>query len=477
MTIKIKEYLKKSTLNVEYFIITILLISAFLPRTYLPYITVIITGIIYLIISRKNFYGKQYLYFAIGLIALSIISWLYNFFVYKDIDFLGLMLWWLTYLFPFLVLILVSSLSFKVDIRKVVKIYIYILLFEFFIIFFQAIQGNKLWGDFATGTCWNAHALGIHFAIGIIITLSEVFQKDNKKIGITLFFLLILYQGLIITAYKAQIVILLPILVLFFFYKLIRKIIIYKKQVKKYIRYIFTFVAVLLVSIITVMFTYILGDTQDIVRLNIENVGEIEENYDVEDWPSRERWGGKIYSYKVAFLDVPKEINYISGYGPSTYTSRASEFRMKKMNYYLINVIAPKLNLSEDKTQSIVDFFRKESSKVFEKYLGKIRFRSTLNAPMASVISIWVEIGVLGLGFFIFFFTYLFIRLRNARRNQIRRKDFSYSILNQYSVLLLVYLIINLFYLNYWEYPEMIIPIMTFVVLSSTYNKKRSDIF
>lgn len=476
MTIKIKEYLKKSTLNVEYFIITILLISAFLPRTYLPYITVIITGIIYLIISRKNFYGKQYLYFAIGLIALSIISWLYNFFVYKDIDFLGLMLWWLTYLFPFLVLILVSSLSFKVDIRKVVKIYIYILLFEFFIIFFQAIQGNKLWGDFATGTCWNAHALGIHFAIGIIITLSEVFQKDNKKIGITLFFLLILYQGLIITAYKAQIVILLPILVLFFFYKLIRKIIIYKKQVKKYIRYIFTFVAVLLVSIITVMFTYILGDTQDIVRLNIENVGEIEENYDVEDWPSRERWGGKIYSYKVAFLDVPKEINYISGYGPSTYTSRASEFRMKKMNYYLINVIAPKLNLSEDKTQSIVDFFRKESSKVFEKYLGKIRFRSTLNAPMASVISIWVEIGVLGLGFFIFFFTYLFIRLRNARRNQIRRKDFSYSILNQYSVLLLVYLIINLFYLNYWEYPEMIIPIMTFVVLSSTYNK-RSKIF
>jgi len=476
LTIKIKEYLKKSTLNVEYFIITILLISAFLPRTYLPYITVIITGIIYLIISRKNFYGKQYLYFAIGLIALSIISWLYNFFVYKDIDFLGLMLWWLTYLFPFLVLILVSSLSFKVDIRKVVKIYIYILLFEFFIIFFQAIQGNKLWGDFATGTCWNAHALGIHFAIGIIITLSEVFQKDNKKIGITLFFLLILYQGLIITAYKAQIVILLPILVLFFFYKLIRKIIIYKKQVKKYIRYIFTFVAVLLVSIITVMFTYILGDTQDIVRLNIENVGEIEENYDVEDWPSRERWGGKIYSYKVAFLDVPKEINYISGYGPSTYTSRASEFRMKKMNYYLINVIAPKLNLSEDKTQSIVDFFRKESSKVFEKYLGKIRFRSTLNAPMASVISIWVEIGVLGLGFFIFFFTYLFIRLRNARRNQIRRKDFSYSILNQYSVLLLVYLIINLFYLNYWEYPEMIIPIMTFVVLSSTYNK-RSKIF
>jgi len=211
--------------------------------------------------------------------------------------------------------------------------------------------------------------------------------------------------------------------------------------------------------------------------LNIEKVEEIEKNYDVEDWASRERWGGKIYSYKVAFLDVPKEINFISGYGPSTYTSRASELRMTKMNYYFINAMAPKLNLSEDRTQSIVEFLNKESSRVFEKYVSKIRFRSTLNAPMASVISIWVEIGVLGLGFFIFFFTYLFIRLRNARRNQIKDRDFSYLILNQYSVLLLIFFIINLFYLNYWEYPEMVIPIMTFVVLSSTYNKKRSDIF
>ncbi|MBA7567217.1 hypothetical protein ES708_08926 [subsurface metagenome] len=96
---------------------------------------------------------------------------------------------------------------------------------------------------------------------------------------------------------------------------------------------------------------------------------------------------------------------------------------------------------------------------------------------MASIVSIWVELGLLGLCFFIFFFVYLFIRLRNAQRNQIKQKNFNYSILNQYSVLLLVYFIINLFYLNYWEYPEMVIPVMTFVILSSTYNKKnKSDI-
>ena len=43
------------------------------------------------------------------------------------------------------------------------------------------------------------------------------------------------------------------------------------------------------------------------------------------------------------------------------------------------------------------------------------------------------------------------------------------------SVLLLVYFIINLFYLNYWEYPEMVIPIMTFCILSMRYKKDFTD--
>jgi len=468
---------KKTFINLEYITIIILLVSAFLPRTYLPYIIVTVTGVTYLIISRKHFYGKQYLYFAVGLLGLSIISWLYNFFIYKEVSVFGLFFWWITYLFPFLVLILVSSLSFKVNIKKVLRIYICILLFEFFIIFFQAIQQNRLWGDFATGTCWDAHALGMHFVIGIIIALSEVFDRNNKNLGITLFFLLIFYLGLIITAYKVQIVILLFILVLFFFYKLIKTIVLYKKQVRKYLRYIFTFTAVLLITVITVMYTYILSDTEYVARLNIEHVGEIEENYNIEDWETRERWGGKIYSYKVAFLEIPKEINFILGYGPSTYTSRASEYSMGKLSYYISSSLAPKLHLSDSTIEELKGFLCGEYSSIYMEHLRKVRYRSTLNAPMASIISIWVEVGFLGLGFFIMFFTYLFIRLKNARRIQLKNKDFDYLILNQYSVLLLIFLLINLFYLNYWEYPEIIIPVMTFVVLSSTYNKKRSDIF
>lgn len=43
--------LKKNFINLEYAIITILLISAFLLRTYLSYITVTITGVVYLILQ------------------------------------------------------------------------------------------------------------------------------------------------------------------------------------------------------------------------------------------------------------------------------------------------------------------------------------------------------------------------------------------------------------------------------------------
>jgi hypothetical protein len=214
-----------------------------------------------------------------------------------------------------------------------------------------------------------------------------------------------------------------------------------------------------------------IGDVQTTVKLNLENAEKIEEEYDIEDWKYKERWGGKIYSYRVAFFEIPKEINFLTGYGPSSYTSRASEFIGKKLSYYLGDSIAPRLNLSDEQIGKINTIIGEGRGRIFQKYAHKIRFRSTLNAPMTSVISIWVEIGMIGMFFFILFFIYLFIRLRNNRRVLRENENHDYYILNKSSVILLVYLIINLFYLNYWEYPEFIIPVMTFVLLSLNQKK------
>jgi hypothetical protein len=468
---RIREYFKKSSLNVEYIVITILLISAFLPKTFLPYITVTVTGIIYLIIFRKNFKDRPYLYFMIILIFISLASWFYNFFVIKDIYLFGLFLWWLTYLLPFLVIILVSTLSHKVDINRVLNIYIYILLFEFFIIVLQAVENNKFYGDHIKGTCWDAHTLSVHFTIGALLVTGRLFDKRRKNIKLNLLYLFIFYTGLIMTANKTQIILLFIILISFFLFNLLREIFA-RKNFKEYFKYIIAIIGILVIVLITVTQTYLYRGIVASYEKNVENVEKIEEEYDIENWPYIERWGGKLYSYKVALTKIPGEINLFFGYGPSTYTSRSSStFGLVRLSSYISNSLLPKFGLSEERIKSLEKYYKMEDSELYAKYVGKIRYKSTINVPMTSVISIWAELGLSGLIFFTVFFVYLFIRLRNARRILIKQEKSGYLILNQYSVLLLVYFIINLFYLNYWEYPEMVIPVMTFVILSSAYGK------
>ena len=172
MSDKIKSYFKDNGINLRLILIYLLLISSFLPKTYLPYIVITILAVFSFIYFRKTLSGKVFVYFLIALFAISVISWLYNFFVYHDIDFLGLIIWWLTNLFPFLIIILIATLDEDIDIRKVINFYFLILLFEFFIIIFQATEKNKFYGDHITGTCYDAHVLSIHFSIGIILALS-----------------------------------------------------------------------------------------------------------------------------------------------------------------------------------------------------------------------------------------------------------------------------------------------------------------
>jgi O-antigen ligase len=89
------------------------------------------------------------------------------------------------------------------------------------------------------------------------------------------------------------------------------------------------------------------------------------------------------------------------------------------------------------------------------------------------VISIWVELGILGMAFFIWFFAYLFIRLKRVNmQRRVMGDCYPLFYKNDFMVLLLILLIFNIFYFNYWEYPEMIVPIMTFVIISITGKKQ-----
>jgi len=451
-------------------------------------------GIFSFIYLKRNSYENTYYYFLIAIFALSVISWLYNFFVYKNIDIIGLAIWWLTNLFPFFVIILVIRLNRDIDAEKLIDFYRFILLIQLLIIIFQSTGKNNFYGDHAIGTCSSAHFLAFHFSIGIILTLAMIFTSPKKRYGLDFLMLLIFYTGLISTAFKANIVFLFIILFLFFLYHLLKKIVWYRKDFKKYAGVAAAFIIVIIFGVITLIGTYMLKDIDkvtertltsemvDTVKSEIvdittsEKFDTISEENDMVRDESLQILGGKIYAYYVSFLKVPGEINVITGYGPATYTSRAAQYRMIKIFYYAKNQLVEKLGFSEERAEKLLENLEPEMSRIFEKYLINMKFTSYLNAPMSSIISVWVELGILGMAFFIWFFAYLFIRLKSSNLQVKANEAYSLFFKNDFMGLLLVLLIFNMFYYNYWEYPEMVIPIMTFVIISienkSFLNKK-----
>ena len=136
---KIVIYLKKNSINLNFILLCVLLISSLLPKTYLPYILAAILGVFSFIYFRKNPVERQFIYFFIAIFIISIISWLYNFFVYKDIDLLGLVIWWLIDLFPFFIIILThnNDLTYSYPFLIISKNIVNIIEFGFIIVLWE----------------------------------------------------------------------------------------------------------------------------------------------------------------------------------------------------------------------------------------------------------------------------------------------------------------------------------------------------
>jgi len=248
---RLSKYLKKNSINLNFILLCLLLAFSFLPKTYLPYIFVVIMGIFSFIYFKRNPYEKIYYYFLLAIFVLSLISWFYNFFVYRDIDIIGLVIWWLTNLFPFFVIILVIRLDRDINTEKLIDFYRFILLSQFLFIVLQSTVKNAFYGDHATGTCFDAHVLAVHFSIGIILTLARIFTGENKRHLADFLMIFIFYTGLIMTAFKANIVFIFIILSLFFLYHLIKKAIKYRRNIKKYTCVFVAFILIIIIGVIT----------------------------------------------------------------------------------------------------------------------------------------------------------------------------------------------------------------------------------
>ncbi len=451
-------YFRKIFINKEEKIISLMLLLSFLPKMYLASLFGYLLIFIYIILQKKKilekikglYFENKNLFLIFFLIVIwGIVSWLYNLIIYKRGDMLSILFWGITYLFPFLLIVLLLVISKKVDYNKILNFYLINVFIEFNFLIGKMIAQNKFYlVDYGTGSCFNAHSLGLHFAIANIIILNKLldtlslknklskFKKFSFDFIFYIFLLIFFTSGFFITDSKA---ILLLWTITFFFF-LFKEILfkIFQGNVFK-----ITIFTLSLILIIFILFHFFIPD---LIMSYYKDITHSLNNILVD------KRAGKIYGY-LLIPKIWKDPNYnlLFGSGPGTYTSKASRVRMGEIADHKLPVPL--------KTY-ISDIYKKYIYKAF--YTGEYGYKkkswSTATSPMTSINSIIVELGLCG---FIFFITFFSITFYNFIKFNLP--------ISLYLFLLFIFL---LFYLNYWEDPLSTIPIFIFTFTPFAQVKK-----
>jgi len=165
----------------------------------------------------------------------------------------------------------------------------------------------------------------------------------------------------------------------------------------------------------------------------------------------------KISMYKeIATGKIYSDANFFIGSGPSTFTSRSSVVRMP-----------------EERTNEVPIELPYFKSEIFNKYISMqyARWRSSgesygnFASPQTTIISIAVELGIIGLVTFMVYFSTIINLLRNG---DFRGTDFY---LSKFGIYITIYFLMSLFHLNFWEYPLMSFTYIMFVFLTLRQRK------
>lgn len=429
-------------------LLSFLLYSAFLPKIFLCYLTafiLLLTLGIYSWKMKKFNVDENFIILSISITVWAIISWTFNNLYYEK-DLYGIFFWGGTFLFPFFIYIFVYNFK-ESKIKDILeKIYLYLIFLEIIIIFVKAIVTKKfILEDGATGTCYNAHVLGVHIILGIFITLHNIFNsyKEKKIIKVqNIFYFLLLNIALIMTSTKAQTIIYFLIFLVTIFYKSIQII------TKMKIRNIIGFVVIIIIFLgILFKFNYnYIQISHKRIKDAIKNINSLKN----KDTLGHNKTSGKIFAYRLIFEKIwkDKDINFLFGTGPAKYTSKASKLRMPSIADNRI----PFLKIKEKQWK----IFNKYIYRNF--YVGPKNFKEfswgTFSSPMTSINSIIVELGLGGIVLFMGFISFLMMRIVNKLR---KKRD------NFYILSFFIFFVLNLFYLNYWEDPTLTVPIFVFL--------------
>jgi hypothetical protein len=373
----------------------------------------------------------------IGLLSVAILSYAYNL-IKQSADAYTIIFWLFSYAPPLILILILQTYSKSVEFIKIYKFYKLWVYFESFLMIISAVKHARyVVGDPATGTVGDANWVAFHICVVLIYEISKFItlwkQKEItinngfKKIsGIIYFFTILL-----IPESTANLGFLMIVLGVAF--------------VVEFVISNINFIRILILATSISLGFYLIS--KSFVYQRIDDAVEQLSTSNI----SKNPYLSKVYIYSKLFNgEIYSNTSWVLGSGPSTFTSRSSVMRMpdERVNEF-------PLELPYFKS----DLFKKYISPIYAGWRKTRESHGNFASPQTSVISIAVELGIAGCLCFFALFYFIFKRINslNFSANEIHLKIFAFY--------LSLFYLINLFHLNFWEYPIITFTYLVFLFL------------
>ncbi|MDE0471750.1 MAG: hypothetical protein OXH57_07390 [Ekhidna sp.] len=381
------------------------------------------------------------MWFPVIIVLIGAVSWCLNLLL-GNADLYSFLFWLISYLPNFLLTILVITYSVHLDFYKIYKVYKFLVYIQSLLLIFSSIKyGVHQVGDAAVGTVGDANFVAFHILVVILYEIISISVKLNRERistqKMTLKFLEIFYFFIvfIIPESTANFGFLL-IIVSFFL-------------LKEYVLRKLNIIKITLITGIALLGSVFLSISNQVSIKRISGVVDLISDLDFDKISHLSKFN--IYK-KIITGEIINGESLILGLGPSTFTSRSSVIRMPEER---LNDFA--LDLPYFKSDHFATFI----SPIYSNWRRTKESHGNFASPQTSVVSISVELGLLGL---CVFFSYFFLIFKRIKTINLSPKD---EHLRKFAFYFSVFFIINLFYLNFWEYPFMSFTyiIFTFLIL------------
>ena len=428
-----------------------LVLSLFYKSFVLQYFFLFTFVLFWLIHKKGKVVKSSFLWFPIIIVLVGAISWCLNLLL-GNADGYSFLFWLVSYLPNFFLTILIITYSAHLDFYKIYRVYKFLVYIQSFLLVFSSIKHGVLQvGDPAAGTVGDANFVAFHILVVLLYEIISISVKLNnrlisiQRIKLKLLEISYFFIVFIIPESTANFGFLMITVALFLF--------------REYVLRKLNIVKIGLITGIAFLGSVFLSNSNQVSVKRILHAVDLISDLDFD----KTLYFSKFNVYKKIMIgEIINGESLIFGFGPSTFTSRSSVVRMpeERINDFSLDLpyfksnhfaqfIAP-INLAWRRTQ--------------ETWGGS---NGTFASTQTSVISISVELGLLGL---CVFFSYFFLIFKRIKKVNLSLGD---EHLRKFAFYFSVFFIMSLFHLNFWEYPFMSFTyiIFTFLILFSRKTK------